>query len=156
MMIIFMLLLQQKRTNKQTLKLVIWFLQEFSRTHLFLIVTYQHHITMEKLVSHAHNLSYCSTQLLKNVLLVKLFKSIIAPHANVKKGKRSSSQPTSITFLQHRQNLSQIISKNFMRKQTNKEIILSVHAIIQVIIVILPIVSHVNPLNTLELMLKNV
>lgn len=149
MMRIFMLLLLQRQTNKQTLKLVIWSQQESSLTHLFPIVTYQHHIMMEKLVSHALNLSFCSTQRLKNVLLVMLLKFITAHHANVKKEKLFLSQQTLIISLQLQRNLLQIISKSFMIRQINKEIILLPLVKIQVTIVIIPIVSHVNLHNTL-------
>ncbi len=149
MMTIFMLLLLQRQTNKQTLKLVIWSQQESSLTHLFPIVTYQHHIMMEKLVSHALNLLFCSTQRLKNVLLVMLLKFITAHHANVKKEKLFLSQQTLIISLQVQRNLLQIISKNFMIRQINKEIILLPPVKIQVTIVIIPIVSHVNLHNTL-------
>ena len=149
MMIIFMLLLLQRLTNKQTRKLVTWCQQESSLTHLFQIVTYQHHIMMEKLVFHALNLSFYSTQQLKNVLLVMLLKSITAYHANVKKEKLFLSQQTLIISLQLQRNLLQIISKNFMIRQINKEIILLRHVKIQVTIVIIPIVSHANLHNTL-------
>lgn len=149
MMTIFMLLLLQRQTNKQTPKLVIWSQQESSLTHLFPIATYQHHIMMEKLVFHALNLSFCSTQRLKNVLLVMLLKFITAHHANVKKEKLFLSQQTLIISLQLQRNLLQIISKNFMIRQINKEIILLPLVKIQVTIVIIPIVSHVNLHNTL-------
>ncbi len=149
MMTIFMLLLLQRQTNKQTLKLVIWSQQESSLTHLFPIATYQHHTMMEKLVFHALNLSFCSTQRLKNVLLVMLLKFITAHHANVKKEKLFLSQQTLIISLQLQLNLLQIISKNFMIRQINKEIILLPLVKIQVTIVIIPIVSHVNLHNTL-------
>ena len=149
MMTIFMLLLLQRQTNKQTLKLVIWSQQESSLTHLFPIAIYQHHTMMEKLVFHALNLSFCSTQRLKNVLLVMLLKFITAHHANVKKEKLFLSQQTLIISLQLQLNLLQIISKNFMIRQINKEIILLPLVKIQVTIVIIPIVSHVNLHNTL-------
>lgn len=149
MMTIFMLLLLQRQTNKQTPKLVIWSQQESSLTHLFPIATYQHHIMMEKLVFHALNLSFCSTQRLKNVLLVMLLKFITAHHANVKKEKLFLSQQTLIISLQLQRNLLQIISKNFMIRQINKEIILLPLVKIQVTIVIIPIVSHVNLHSTL-------
>ena len=149
MMTIFMLLLLQRQTNKQTPKLVIWSQQEYSLTHLFPIATYQHHIMMEKLVFHALNLSFCSTQRLKNVFLVMLLKFITAHHANVKKEKLFLSQQTLIISLQLQRNLLQIISKNFMIRQINKEIILLPLVKIQVTIVIIPIVSHVNLHNTL-------
>ena len=78
-----------------------------------------------------------------------LLKFITAHHANVKKEKLFLSQQTLIISLQLQLNLLQIISKNFMIRQINKEIILLPLVKIQVTIVIIPIVSHVNLHNTL-------
>lgn len=149
MMTIFTLLQHQRLTNRLTLKLVIWSQQESSLTHLFPIATYQHHIMMEKLVFHALNLSFCSTQQLKNVFPVMLLNYITALHGSVKIDKLFLSQPILITSLQLPRNLSQIISKNFTIRQTNKEIILLRNVKIQATIVIIPIVFHVNLHSTL-------